>query len=484
MGAVDRRRAGLPDGFPHAITGFADLAGPGVGATLDAMQPFARLKGIRQQVHWHENPSYRFAPRPDIIADDQWRRGLAQLAPRGLLFELQVFAPQMALGAELARAFPQTTFVLQHAGMLEDLSDAGRAAWRNGMRQLADCPNVFVKLSALGTFVHRATLADIQPIVSDTVTLFGAERCLWGSNFPIEKIWTDYTTVADNIRRAVAHLPPHEQRQILSETAARHLSFVGARRYLSDICIMNDFADALYTAVSLIGHLDADLRQIVSLSLGVSLTASICAFVIGAPVGTALAVYRFPGRGGLIVIANALLGLPPVVVGLVVYLLLSRSGPLGSFGILFTPTAMVIAQAILGIPIVIALVHRMTVDVWAAYGDALLVDGASRLRALGPIMLIGRDGLLTAFLAAFGRAIAEVGADYHRRRQYPRLYPHDDHGHRLGDEQGRIELRSCFGDRSHHPVHGRKRAEPRIRTCSDGPLNERQYRQPAKELAS
>lgn len=173
---------------------------------------------------------------------------------------------------------------------------------------------------------------------------------------------------------------------------------------------MNDFAAALYTATSLIGHLDAELRQIVTLSLGVSLTASLCAFVIGAPLGTALAVYRFPGRSGLIVIANALLGLPPVVVGLVVYLLLSRSGPLGSFGILFTPTAMVIAQAILGIPIVIALVHRMTVDVWAAYGDALLVDGASRLRALGPIMLIGRDGLLTAFLAAFGRAIAEVGS--------------------------------------------------------------------------
>src|SRR3984957_8950183 len=150
---------------------------------------------------------------------------------------------------------------------------------------------------------------------------------------------------------------------------------------------MNDFANALYTAVSLIGHLDVELRQIVSLSLGVSLTASLCAFVIGAP-----------------------FGLPPVVVGLVVYLLLSRSGPLGSFGILFTPTAMVIAQAILGVPIVIALVHRMMVDVWASYGDALLVDGASRLRAIGPIMAIGRDGILTAFLAAFGRAIAEVGA--------------------------------------------------------------------------
>jgi tungstate transport system permease protein len=173
---------------------------------------------------------------------------------------------------------------------------------------------------------------------------------------------------------------------------------------------MSDFADALYRAASLIGHFDAELREIVALSLGVSLTASLCAFGIGAPLGTALAVYRVRGKGGLIVIANALLGLPPVVVGLAVYLLLSRSGPLGSFGILFTPTAMVAAQALLGTPIVIALVHRLTVDIWSAYGDALLVDGASRLRAVFSIMLIGREGLLTAFLAAFGRAIAEVGA--------------------------------------------------------------------------
>jgi tungstate transport system permease protein len=173
---------------------------------------------------------------------------------------------------------------------------------------------------------------------------------------------------------------------------------------------MNDFTDAFLTAVRLIAHLDPELRGIVLLSLGVSLTASLCAFLIGAPLGTALAVYRFRGRGALIVIANALLGLPPVVVGLVVYLLLSRSGPLGSLGILFTPTAMVIAQALLGTPIVVALVHRMMVDVWAVYGDPLLVDGASRLRAMAPIMAIGREGLLTAFLAAFGRAIAEVGA--------------------------------------------------------------------------
>jgi tungstate transport system permease protein len=173
---------------------------------------------------------------------------------------------------------------------------------------------------------------------------------------------------------------------------------------------MSDFTEALRTAALLIVHLDPELRDIVLLSLAVSLTASICAFLVGSPLGTALAIYRFRGRVSFIVIANALLGLPPVVVGLVVYLLLSRSGPLGSFGILFTPAAMVIAQAVLGAPIVVALVHRMMVDVWATYGDAMLIDGASRLRAMPAIMSIGRDGLFTAFLAAFGRAIAEVGA--------------------------------------------------------------------------
>ena len=173
---------------------------------------------------------------------------------------------------------------------------------------------------------------------------------------------------------------------------------------------MNDFAIAFATAFDLIGRLDPQLRGIVSLSMAVSLTASLLAFAIGAPLGSALSVYRFPGRSALIVIANALLGLPPVVVGLVVYLLLSRSGPLGSFGILFTPTAMVIAQSLLALPIVVALVHRTTAGLWATYGDLLLNDGATRFRSLWSLMNIGRDGMLTAFLAAFGRAIAEVGA--------------------------------------------------------------------------
>ena len=117
---------------------------------------------------------------------------------------------------------------------------------------------------------------------------------------------------------------------------------------------MSNVSSPFQIALQLIVRFDADLRAIILLSLQVSLTASVCAFAIGAPLGTALAVYRFPERDVLVVIANTLLGLPPVVVGLAVYVLLSRSGPLGSFGLLFTPVAMVIAQAALGTPIVIA----------------------------------------------------------------------------------------------------------------------------------
>ncbi len=173
---------------------------------------------------------------------------------------------------------------------------------------------------------------------------------------------------------------------------------------------MNDFSSALQIALQLIGRLDPELRSIILLSLQISLTGSACAFALGAPLGMALAMYRFPARGFLVVIANTLLGLPPVVVGLTVYILLSRSGPLGPLGLLFTPTAMMIAQAALATPIVIALVHRVAVGLWRAYGDSLLVSGASRLRSLPLLMRMGREGLLTAFLAAFGRAIAEVGA--------------------------------------------------------------------------
>jgi tungstate transport system permease protein len=173
---------------------------------------------------------------------------------------------------------------------------------------------------------------------------------------------------------------------------------------------MSDLAQAFLVALRLIRSLDPELIGIVALSLRVSLSATAIAFLIGAPIGVLLAITRFRGRTAAIVLANALLGLPPVVMGLIVYLLLSRSGPLGRFGLLFTPTAMIIAQTCLAIPIVVALVHRTSDSLWLRYGDVLAVDGASHLRTIRELLLMGRSGLLTASLAAFGRAIAEVGA--------------------------------------------------------------------------
>src|SRR3954471_21673218 len=120
-----------------------------------SQQASTNLRGIRQQLHWHEKPLYRFAARPDIMNDAAWRSGLRELEQRGLLFELQVFASQMADAARLAKDFPQVTFVLLHAGMLEDRSSEGWAHWRAGMRKLAACNNVCVKLSGLGTFEHQ-----------------------------------------------------------------------------------------------------------------------------------------------------------------------------------------------------------------------------------------------------------------------------------------------------------------------------------------
>ncbi len=173
---------------------------------------------------------------------------------------------------------------------------------------------------------------------------------------------------------------------------------------------MMDFGRALLLAVSLVCRLDSEFVGILALSAQVSLSAAVVGFCIGAPLGACLVVARIPGRQALVVVTNALLGLPPVVVGLVLYLALSHSGPLGAFGILFTPGAMIVAQSVLALPIAVALVHRGLEPLWRDYGDALLMDGASRARVGLELLRMGRGVLLTAFLAAFGRAVSEVGA--------------------------------------------------------------------------
>ncbi len=173
---------------------------------------------------------------------------------------------------------------------------------------------------------------------------------------------------------------------------------------------MSELSQALATAFALVISMDADLVDIVLLSLQVSLSAVLIASLIGMPLGAAVALYRFPGRKVLIVILNALMGLPPVVVGLMVYLLLSRAGPFGVFGLLFTPAAMIIAQVLLVTPIIAALSRQVIEDLWDEYREQLRSLGAGPTRALTALIWDGRFTLLTAVLAGFGRASAEVGA--------------------------------------------------------------------------
>ena len=208
-------------GYPHAIVGYADLRNPDVGDVLEAQSQYPLLRGIRMQLHWHENEQFRFADGPAVMNDKALRRNVGLLAKHDLVFELQVFTAQMGDGASFAEAFADVPMVLAHCGMPEDLTPAGWHAWREGMERLAAVPSVFVKLSGLGTFVHRLDEAHIARTVRETVALFGPERCLWGSNFPIEKLWTGYASLVEAYRKALAHLSLGAQDAIFGGTARR-----------------------------------------------------------------------------------------------------------------------------------------------------------------------------------------------------------------------------------------------------------------------
>ena len=164
------------------------------------------------------------------------------------------------------------------------------------------------------------------------------------------------------------------------------------------------------SVIELILSADPALMRIIKLSLAVSLTAAACAALIGVPLGALLALTRFPGRQVIVVVLNALMGLPPVVAGLAIYLLLSRSGPLGSLGLLFTPQAMIIAQTVLVAPIVAALARQTIEDLWLEYRDELAAMNVGPLRRVATLVRDARLSLVTALLAGFGRAAAEVGA--------------------------------------------------------------------------
>ena len=173
---------------------------------------------------------------------------------------------------------------------------------------------------------------------------------------------------------------------------------------------MQDFGESFSLAFALVGAADPDLVEVVGLSLRVSLSATAVACLVGLPVGALLAIARFPGRSAVLVLVNALMGLPPVVVGLIVYLHLSRAGPLGFLGLLYTPAAMIIAQVILITPIVVALSRQVLEDLWSEYAEQFRSLCLTRFEIVRALVWDARFSLMTVALAGFGRAVAEVGA--------------------------------------------------------------------------
>lgn len=209
-------------GWPSAIVAGADMFCAGTVELFAAQRDASPLvRGVRQQLHWHENEQYRYAATPDAMRDPVFRDNIAALGELGWVFELQVFPSQMADAAALVADFPDVTFVLAHAGMLETTAAEHVEPWRRGLRRLAALPNVYCLLSGAGTFVHRVDRELIATIAGAGIELFGADRCLWGSNLPVEKIWTDAATLIDTWRAVLADYPAATRDAVLGATARR-----------------------------------------------------------------------------------------------------------------------------------------------------------------------------------------------------------------------------------------------------------------------
>lgn len=208
-------------GWPMAIVAHAEMTSDAGAAQIEALASVPGVAGVRQQLHWHPNPEYRFAPHADLCADPVLRRNLARLPGLGWCFDLQVFPGQFAGAEALVDALPDVTFVLVHAGMPEDADAGAMAHWQAGLERLGARGNVMCKLSGLGTFRRHLDTAHVAEVVQAALAAFGPQRCLWGSNFPIEKLWTTMPAQFAAYRAALAGLDAAGQRAVLHDTAAR-----------------------------------------------------------------------------------------------------------------------------------------------------------------------------------------------------------------------------------------------------------------------
>lgn len=208
-------------GWPHAIVGYADMTVEDVRPQLDRLKKYRLLRGIRMQLHWHETPAFRFASDARQVLDPRVRANVRRLKEYGLSFDLQLFPAQMRDGLDLVGENPETDFILTHVGMLTSDDEKTVEEWKDGLRTLAKAPNLSAKLSGLGTFVHRNDPSLITLIYAAAVEIFGSERLMFGSNFPIEKLWTSYGDLVAAHRAAAAKFSAPDQENIFWNTATR-----------------------------------------------------------------------------------------------------------------------------------------------------------------------------------------------------------------------------------------------------------------------
>lgn len=207
-------------GYPHGIVGYADLAADDVESVLDGHQEHANFRGVRQSMNYHEDPAKTYLTEPEVSRRPQWRRGFRALARRGLSFDLQLYHPQMREFRELADTFPDVQILLNHTGMQVD-GPEHFDAWRTAIGHLAGADNVACKISGLGMGDHRWTVASIRPYVETAIEAFGTDRCLFASNFPVDKLFSTYAELWDAYRAITADWSITERRKLFHDNAQR-----------------------------------------------------------------------------------------------------------------------------------------------------------------------------------------------------------------------------------------------------------------------
>lgn len=207
-------------GFPHAFSAQVDLTDENAGALLDGLAKFKRVRGVRHQLYWESNPLWQVTHRPDVCNTPEFRRGFKLLEKHGFHFELQVFGSQARFAADLVKAFPGVKFILLHSGMLTDHSSPLVVQqWRDGLSLLAESPNVHVKISGLGMYTHSWTVPQMRQAIRDSIQIFGADRTIYGSNFPLEKIWCSYADLIGAYRKIMSEYSLDVQRKVFHDNA-------------------------------------------------------------------------------------------------------------------------------------------------------------------------------------------------------------------------------------------------------------------------